>query len=66
MAQVGTALGVATLVTIAAARTGALACGPATAAEIVEGYRWAFFASAGLAALGVLVAIFVMCEKKER
>ena len=66
VAQVGTALGVAALVTIAAARTGALARGPATAAEIVGGYRWAFFASAGLAVLGVLVAIYVVREKKER
>ena len=65
-AQVGTALGVAALVTIAAARTGALARGTATAAEIVEGYRWAFFASAGLAALGALVAVFVVREGEER
>ncbi len=64
-AQVGTALGVAALVTVAALRTGALAGdGPATAEAIVEGYRWAFFSSAGLAVLGAVVAIFVVREKK--
>ncbi|QIN77626.1 MFS transporter [Rubrobacter marinus] len=64
-AQVGTALGVAALVTLAVARAGALAGdGPATAAAIVEGYRWAFYASSGLAVLGALVAVFVVNERK--
>ncbi len=64
-AQVGTALGVAVLVTVAAARTGTLLDGGAAMAEAaVEGYRWAFFASAGLAVAGSLVAIFVVREKK--
>ena len=64
-AQVGTALGVAVLVTVAAAGTGAASGGgSATAAALVVGYRWAFFASAGLAVLGALVAILVVREKE--
>ena len=64
-AQIGTALGVAALVTLAVARTGALLDGGAAAAEAaVEGYRWAFYASAGLAVLGALVAIVLFREKE--
>lgn len=63
-AQIGTALGVAALVTLAVARTGTLLDGGAAIAEAaVEGYRLAFFVSAGLAVAGSLVAIFVVREK---
>jgi EmrB/QacA subfamily drug resistance transporter len=60
-AQIGTALGLAALITVAAARTEALAGeGPATAAAIVEGFRIAFYAAAGLAVAGALVPLLVM------
>jgi EmrB/QacA subfamily drug resistance transporter len=51
-AQIGTALGVSTLVWLASARTGAL--GAATPEAIVTGYRWAFLAAAGMAAFAAL------------
>lgn len=64
-AQIGTALGVAALVTVAAARTGTLLDGGAAMAEAaVEGYRLAFFVSVGLAIVGSLIAIFVVREKE--
>ena len=57
-AQVGTALGLAVLFAIAAARTDALATGGAPAAEaLVAGYRWAFVAGAGIAAVGAAAAV---------
>ena len=60
-AQIGTALGLAALITVAAARTGALAGGEeATAAALVEGFRAAFYVAAGLAAAGALVPMFLM------
>jgi EmrB/QacA subfamily drug resistance transporter len=60
-AQIGTALGLAALITVAAARTEALAGeGPATAAAIVEGFRIAFYAAAGLAVAGALVPLLLM------
>ena len=60
-AQIGTALGLAALVTVAAARTEALAGGgEATAAALVEGFRAAFYAGAGLAVAGALVPLFLM------
>jgi EmrB/QacA subfamily drug resistance transporter len=60
-AQIGTALGLAALITVAAARTEALAGeGPATAATIVEGFRIAFYAAAGLAVAGALVPLLLM------
>ena len=59
-AQLGTALGLAVLVSIAAARTGALtpAGARAPAAAVVEGYRWAILAglAATVAAAGGLLA----------
>ncbi len=63
-AQVGMAMGLAILFTIAAARADALAGGEHTAQALVEGYRLAFFVGAGLAVVGALVA-FLAVRKKE-
>jgi EmrB/QacA subfamily drug resistance transporter len=65
-AQIGTALGLAALITVAAARTEALAGeGPATAAAIVEGFRTAFYAATGLAVAGALVPLLVMRGRED-
>jgi len=57
-AQVGTALGLAALLTLAAARTAALSAGAESAAEaLVAGYRLAFLVAAGVASLGMLAAL---------
>lgn len=56
-AQVGTALGIAALFTLAAARTEVLAGGAPSAEALVEGYRWAFFAATGMAVLGAVAAL---------
>jgi MFS family permease len=57
-AQVGTALGLAVLVPLSAVRADALAgIGNPSAAALVEGFRWAFFGAAGIAALGALVTL---------
>jgi MFS family permease len=66
--QVGTALGLAILVTAATARTGALSGGDVpSAGDLVEGYRMAFWLGGGLAALGACIALFVVrrdeCEE---
>ena len=60
--QVGTALGLAVLATVAAARTGGLAgAGEApSAGDLVAGYGWAFVVGALIALAGALVAIFVV------
>jgi EmrB/QacA subfamily drug resistance transporter len=64
-AQVGTAMGLAVLFTVAAARADALAgSGEPTAEALVAGYRLAFFIGAGLAAAGALAARFVVSRKK--
>ena len=56
-AQVGTALGLAVLVTIAAAHTYILSGGSEPGAEaLVAGYRLAFFFAAGTSSLGVVAA----------
>ncbi len=65
-AQIGTALGLAALITVAAARTGALAGGEdATATALVEGFRAAFYVATGLAVAGVLVPLFLMRGKEQ-
>src|ERR687889_730133 len=65
-AQVGTALGLATLLTLAATRTAALSDGAESAAEaLVAGYRLAFLAAAGVASLGVAAALFFFRQAKE-
>jgi EmrB/QacA subfamily drug resistance transporter len=58
-AQVGTALGLASLLTLAATRTAALSDGAGPAAEaLVAGYRLAFLVAAGVAFLGVAAALY--------
>jgi EmrB/QacA subfamily drug resistance transporter len=65
-AQVGTALGLATLLTLAATRTAALSDGAESAAEaLVAGYRLAFLAAAGVASLGVVAALSFFRQAKE-
>jgi hypothetical protein len=57
-AQVGTALGLAALLAIAGAYTGALSGGSEPGVEaLVAGYRLAFLVAAGVASLGVLAAL---------
>jgi EmrB/QacA subfamily drug resistance transporter len=63
-AQVGTALGVAILFTIAAARTGALSGVEPASQALVEGYRLAFFVGAALAVAGALGALLLVREKR--
>ena len=65
-AQIGTALGLAALITVAAARTGALAGGEeASAAAVVEGFRAAFYVATGLAVAGALVPLLLMRGKEQ-
>jgi EmrB/QacA subfamily drug resistance transporter len=65
-AQIGTALGLAALITVAAARTGALAGGEeASAAAMVEGFRAAFYVATGLAVAGALVPLLLMRGKEQ-
>ncbi len=64
-AQVGTAIGLAVLFTVAAARSDSLTGGSEPTAEaLVAGYRLAFFVGAGLAVAGALVALFVVRKKE--
>ena len=64
-AQVGTALGLAALLTLAATRTAALSGGAYSGAEaLVAGYRFAFFLAAGVAALGVVAALYFFRQAK--
>jgi sugar phosphate permease len=65
-AQVGTALGLATLISLAAARTTALSGGTESGAEaLVSGYRFAFLVAAGVASLGVVAALYFLRQAKE-
>ena len=58
-AQMGTALGLAALISLAAARTATLSAGTEPGAEaLVAGYRLAFFVAAGVASLGVAAALY--------
>jgi len=60
-AQIGTALGLAVIITVAAARTEALAGGEeATAAAMVEGFRAAFYVAPGLAVSGAIVPLLLL------
>jgi EmrB/QacA subfamily drug resistance transporter len=60
-AQLGTALGIAALVTVAAARTSALAgTRLPTPAQLVHGFRLAFLAAALLALLGALAVLLLI------
>jgi hypothetical protein len=58
-AQVGTALGLAALISLATARTAALSDGTESgAAALVAGYRFAFLVAAGVASLGMVAALY--------
>ena len=61
--QVGSALGLAIIVAVAAARTEAL--GGAQAAALIGGYRAALVTVAVAAVLGALVALLIIREEKE-
>ena len=63
-AQVGHAVGIAVFVTIAAARTDALAGGgESAAADLVNGFRLAFYVGAALAIGGALAAFLTVNER---
>ena len=65
-AQVGTALGLAALLTLAATCTAALYDGAQSAAEaLVAGYRLAFLVAAGVASLGVVAALYFFRQAKD-
>jgi EmrB/QacA subfamily drug resistance transporter len=65
-AQVGTALGLAALLTLTATRTAALSDGVESAAEaMVAGYRLAFLVAAGVASLGMAAALYFFRRAKE-
>jgi len=57
--QIGSALGLAILVSIAAARTTAVATS-GSLDGLVAGFRWGYAAGAGFALLGVLIALVVV------
>lgn len=60
-AQVGTALGLAVLLTLAAAHTSSLSGASEPGAEaLVAGYRLSFFLAAGVASLGVVAALSLL------
>ena len=62
--QVGGAVGVAVIATVAAARTSSLLAGATSPvsvpAALVEGFRWAAVAEAAIAATGALLALFLL------
>ncbi|MER7206103.1 MFS transporter [Streptosporangium sp. NPDC000239] len=63
--QIGMALGVAVLSTLAASRTGDLLAGGASQAEaLTGGYRLAFTVGAGLLATALVVALLVLREPR--
>jgi MFS family permease len=65
-AQVGTALGLAALLTLAATRTAVVSDSAASTAEaLVAGYRLAFLAAAGVASLGVVAALYFFRRAKK-
>lgn len=63
-AQIGTVLGLATLVPLSAARTGALAGRVPHEVALVEGFRWAFLGAAGISAAGTLVSVLLVRRRK--
>jgi len=64
-AQIGTALGIAALVTVAATRTATLAGGSApTPTQLVSGFRLAYLAGAGLALLGVIFTLILVRDER--
>jgi MFS family permease len=66
-AQVGTAVGIAGLVTFATARTSAAAgAATPTAAAVVDGYRAALLAGAGVAAAALVAALALVPDRSPR
>lgn len=60
-AQFGTALGLAILDIVAASLTALYkSAGDITDSALIIGFRWAFAVSAGVAIIGVIIAIFVV------
>jgi EmrB/QacA subfamily drug resistance transporter len=64
-AQVGTAFGLATLVSVASSRTASLNDVSNDLAQI-EGFRWAFYGGALFAAVGVIVTLFVINKRADK
>jgi EmrB/QacA subfamily drug resistance transporter len=59
--QIGGALGIAALSTIATSRTGdAVASGTALPSALVEGFQGAFLAGVGIAAIGIVAALLLI------
>ena len=65
-AQIGTVLGLAILIPLSVARTEALAETMPAQTALVEGFRLAFFAAAGIAACGILVSMLLMGQMKPK
>jgi EmrB/QacA subfamily drug resistance transporter len=63
-AQIGTALGIAALVTVAAARTSAMGgAGDPSPAQLVHGFRLAFLVAALVALLGTLATLLLVRDR---
>lgn len=66
-AQFGTALGLAVLIPLSAARTDALAnSGVRPGESLIGGFRIAFFGAAGIAVLGAFVALILLAKRRAR
>ena len=63
-AQIGTAIGIAVLGTVAAARTGIIAGDRASVAAVVTGYQFAFLVAAGIAVVSAFVAFCLVRSAK--
>ena len=65
-AQVGGALGLAVLATVAATETSAAReAGTAAASALVDGYQLAYLVGAGLVGVAILIAVFVIQPERE-
>jgi EmrB/QacA subfamily drug resistance transporter len=60
--QIGTALGLAILVTVATIRTNVLTGLPSVIAR-VAGFQWAFYAGVAIAVIGLLIAFYTIREQ---
>ncbi len=60
--QIGTAIGLALLITIATMRTNALS-GLSSAVALVAGFQWAFYAGTILGIIGLLIAFLMVRER---
>lgn len=63
-AQLGTAIGIAVLGTVAAARTGMIAGDEESVAAVVTGYQFAFLVAAGVAIVSAFIAFRLMQSAK--